>query len=144
MLDLKSPQLELDYLNGFFTLYQLPIVANVPLPISVINLIVSPSPFFNLTRTPYEISIISNTEIVGVAGIKADGPYRILKVAGPLALELTGILSEITNVLKEAEVPVFASSTFNTDYILIKADRSEEASAVLAKAGWIFKKVVVD
>lgn len=51
---------------------------------------------------------------------------------------LTGIMHELTRPLKEAEVPVFASSTWDTDYVLINKDKMEVARSALKKAGWRF------
>lgn len=53
-------------------------------------------------------------------------------------LSLTGILNELTGPLKTAQVPIFASSTWNTDYVLIEERHKEAARAALEQAGWKF------
>ena len=56
-------------------------------------------------------------------------------MAGPLDFSLTGILSAIAGPLAAAGVALFAVSTFDTDYILVKADRYPDAVAALTSAG---------
>ena len=53
-------------------------------------------------------------------------------------LSLTGIMHALTGPLKEAGVPVFATSTWDTDYVLINADKKDVAKDGLEAAGWIF------
>jgi hypothetical protein len=62
----------------------------------------------------------------------------MLKVAGPLDFALTGILSALTTPLAEAGVSIFAISTFDTDYLLVKEAKLEQAKEVLVKQGFIF------
>jgi hypothetical protein len=53
-------------------------------------------------------------------------------------LSLSGILHELTRPLKAASVPIFASSTWDTDYVLINEESKEKARAALEEAGWKF------
>lgn len=59
-----------------------------------------------------------------------------LKVEGPLDFGLTGILSSIAGPLAEAKISIFAVSTFDTDYILVKQDMLSKAKIALRKAGF--------
>jgi hypothetical protein len=56
-------------------------------------------------------------------------------VAGPLDFSLTGILSAIAEPLAAAGIPIFAVSTYDTDYVFVKTDRSTDAAAALTSAG---------
>ncbi|GAA6015735.1 hypothetical protein JCM10207_008780 [Rhodosporidiobolus poonsookiae] len=102
--------------------------------------------FVSLTRTPAETSIIAPTtlseEIWGAEGAEQpaerEGPWAVLKVAGPMDLSLSGILQALTTPLKAASIPIFASSTWDTDYVLIKETNKERAQAALSEAGWRF------
>ena len=59
---------------------------------------------------------------------------------GVLDFSLIGILAKISGILAENGIPIFACSTYNTDYILIKADRLDCAMEVLETNGYIFRQ----
>ena len=88
----------------------------------------------SVTRTPDELSIVCPMEQVP-AGIRQEGPFRALKVRGPLDFALTGILSGIAQTLALAQISIFALSTFDTDYILVRSGDLEEAAIQLELAG---------
>lgn len=90
--------------------------------------------FVSITRTPDELSIVCNERDVP-PGVKADRGWRALKIEGPLDLALTGVLASIAVPLAEARINIFAISTFDTDYVLVKADRVTEAIRVLRTSG---------
>ena len=90
-----------------------------------------------LMHTSDELSVVCLEALVP-QDIRTDGGWRVLKVLGPLDFSLVGILADLSRVLAEAEVSVFAISTFDTDYILIKQDRLETATAALLQAGYSF------
>ncbi len=69
------------------------------------------------------------------AGVDAERGWRCLRVRGPLAFELTGVLASLASPLAAAGVPIFALSTFDTDYLLIPGARLETAVDVLRTAG---------
>ena len=48
---------------------------------------------------------------------------------------LIGILAEISRILAANQIGIFAVSTYNTDYILVKQENFEKALAVLRQAG---------
>ena len=93
--------------------------------------------FFSITKTDDELSVVCDQENVP-HGTKAEMDWRIFKVEGPLPFELTGILASIANPLSKAKISIFAISTFETDYILVKADDLEDASLALVGAGFSF------
>jgi hypothetical protein len=90
--------------------------------------------FVSITRTRDELSIVCD-ERHAPPGVKADRGWRALKIEGPLDLSLTGVLASIAVPLAEARINIFAISTFDTDYVLVKADRVTEAIGVLRRAG---------
>jgi hypothetical protein len=60
--------------------------------------------------------------------------WQALEIAGPLDFNLTGILSSLLTPLAKASISIFAISTFDTDYVLVKTHRINEAVAVLRAA----------
>jgi hypothetical protein len=67
--------------------------------------------------------------------IRCEREYRALRVNGPLPLNLIGILASIAEPLAEAGLSIFAISTFDTDYVLVKGGDLEAAVAALEHAG---------
>jgi hypothetical protein len=90
-----------------------------------------PAGFYSLTRTPSEVSIVCRPEFTP-AGARVEPGWRAFEVAGPLAFELVGILATLSGALARAEVSVFAISTFNTDYLLVKEAQVPAARAALS------------
>ncbi|MBI3654513.1 MAG: ACT domain-containing protein [Acidobacteria bacterium] len=90
--------------------------------------------FFSVTRTPDEWSVVCRQSLVPEAVLCESG-WRGLKVAGTLAFALTGILAALALPLAEAEISIFALSTFDTDYLLVKAEKLQDAIAALLAAG---------
>jgi hypothetical protein len=93
--------------------------------------------FWSVTKTSDELSIVVLQDRVPQA-VRAERDWCMLKVAGPLDFALTGILSALTTPLAEAGVSIFAISTFDTDYLLVKEAKLEQAKEVLVKQGFIF------
>jgi len=93
-------------------------------------------PFWSITRTPDELSIVVAKESVP-AGIRAEGAWRALKIAGPIPLSAVGILASVAEPLARAGINLFAISTFDTDYVLVVSDRLEDARFALSDAGHI-------
>lgn len=60
--------------------------------------------------------------------------------SGELDFSLIGILSRITGIMTENNIGVFAISTYNTDYVLVKKENFEKALQALADAGYIIEK----
>ena len=92
--------------------------------------------FVSITRTSDELSIVCHERDVP-SGVKTDRGWRALKIEGPLDLALTGVLASIAVPLAEARINIFAISTFDTDYVLVKVDRVAEAIGVLRRAGHV-------
>jgi len=87
--------------------------------------------FFSISKTNDELSIVCSENKVP-NGIKSEKNWRAFKVIGPLDFSLTGILASLANPLAEAKISIFAISTFDTDYLLVKNDNLEKAVKVLS------------
>jgi len=92
--------------------------------------------FVSITRTPGELSIVCPQRSVP-ADAQAESDFQILKVEGPLDFSLTGILANLSSTLAEAKISIFALSTYDTDYILVRHDDLPQAKAALAAAGHV-------
>ena len=75
--------------------------------------------FFSVTRTHDELSVVCPEASVP-EGIRAEKGWRVLRVAGAMDFSLVGVLASLTAPLAEAGVALFALSTFDTDYLLVK------------------------
>jgi uncharacterized protein len=94
-------------------------------------------PFLSITRTNEELSIVCN-QSAAPAGAKCEHDWRCLRVAGTLPFSTTGVLASLADPLAEAGIPVFAVSTFDTDYLLIREKDVEKSIEVLRRAGHSF------
>ena len=90
--------------------------------------------FWSVTRTNEELSIVLPEEDVP-AECRAETGWRCLKVQGPLDFGLTGILASLAAPLAEAGVSIFAVSTYDTDYVLVKESDLEQARQALSASG---------
>ena len=90
--------------------------------------------FTSITRTPDELSIVCNESSVP-PGVLSESGWRIFKIQGPLDFTLTGVLASIAEPLARAGIAIFAISTFDTDYVMVKEDRVEAATQALIAAG---------
>jgi uncharacterized protein len=90
--------------------------------------------FISITRTSEELSIVCPQANVPEQ-VKCEAGWRCLKVKGPLEFPLIGVLASLATPLASAGVSIFALSTFNTDYLLVKENFFETALQVLSQAG---------
>jgi hypothetical protein len=90
--------------------------------------------FTAATRTQSELSIVCPEDDVPPSA-SAERGWRLLEVAGPLDFSLTGVFASLAAPLAEAEVTLFALSTFETDYLLVRARQLAQAAAALRDAG---------
>ena len=91
--------------------------------------------FTFISKTDEENSLVCPTEMVPSNTIERNDGWKAFRVQGTLALSLIGILSAISKVLADNGIGIFAISTFDTDYILVKEVDLDRALAALAKAG---------
>ena len=92
------------------------------------------APLWSITRSATELSIVCDASDVP-PGVRAQMPWRALMIAGPLALDLTGVLASVASPLATAGIPLFAVSTYDTDYVLVPAAEIGRAVSVLRQAG---------
>ena len=93
------------------------------------------SPFTFFARTDEEISLVCPLDACPASALNRQDGWRCLRVKGPLDFSLIGILAELANCLAKAGVPIFAVSTYNTDYLLFRACHEKDALAALNAAG---------
>jgi hypothetical protein len=88
--------------------------------------------FLSVTRTADEVSVVGLDASIP-AGVRAERGWRAFKVAGPLDFSLTGVLAGIAGPLAEAGVSIFALSTYDTDYVLVRDADVDRACTALAE-----------
>ena len=101
------------------------------------------SDVFSITRTDEELSIVCPSECLSKNEVFKDieNDWKCIKVEGILDFSLTGILSSLANTLAENKISIFAISTFNTDYLLVKCQSIEKAIIVLENEGHSFSNI---
>ncbi len=93
------------------------------------------SSFLSFTRTGEETSLVCDQACVP-SGVTTEPDWRAFCIDGTLDFSLTGILARLSTTLAERGIPLFAVSTYDTDYILVKEDRLSAATAALTAAGY--------
>ena len=86
-------------------------------------------------KTDEENSVVCRTEDVPKNTIAREDGWRAFRVEGILDFSLTGILANISALLAEANIEIFAVSTFNTDYIFVKKESEMDALDKLQRDG---------
>ena len=130
-----SASVTLDLVPGSYAICRW--AAEAPLPPWVME-----GAFFSVTRTPAELSAVCDAGAVP-SGVKAEGPWSMLAVRGPLAFDMTGVLAGLATPLAAAGISIFALSTYDTDYMLVRDDDLERAVGALRQAGHTVEKHIV-
>ncbi|UYM17040.1 ACT domain-containing protein [Endozoicomonas euniceicola] len=131
-----SKPLHLSVLQQSFSVHRFSI--DSPVPTDVMN-----SEIFSVMRTDEELSIVCESSIK-LNSEKAEMDWSALKVTGPLDFALTGILAGLATTLDEAGISLFALSTYDTDYILVKSKQLSRACMALSSAGYILENWMRD
>ena len=92
--------------------------------------------FFFLGKTDEEISLVCKTEDTPHNTTERDDGWKGFRIQGVLDFSLIGILSKISGVLADNKIGIFAVSTYNTDYILVKKENFHRALDALALEGY--------
>lgn len=92
--------------------------------------------FTSVTRTMDELSIVCARDDVP-EGIPMEGPWRALRVQGPIVMTLIGVVAAVANPLADAGISIFTLSTFDTDYILVHEPDFDAAVGALTQAGHV-------
>ena len=120
---------KLTILKDLFTVHKFS--PNYEIPIQVFE-----SHFYSISKTEDELSIVCKSSLLLDSHYKETG-WSCIKVVGSLDFSLTGILAGISLVLAKAEISIFAISTFDTDYILLKTEKVKSAIKELSSSGYI-------
>lgn len=118
--------MEIKQLSGDFTVCQVKDYSRVPWD----------AEYCFIGKTDEENSLVCPSENVPPNVIQRDDGWRGFRIQGTLDFSLVGILAKISAVLAENGIPIFAVSTYNTDYVFIKKERFPEALDVLARSGY--------
>ncbi|KAM0750243.1 hypothetical protein T439DRAFT_326195 [Meredithblackwellia eburnea MCA 4105] len=167
-LDLSDPALVLSWLEGSYHVVRLarshPLPPAILSHLSPPPTSTEPSPsppsaasfFFSITQTQAgETSVILPSPLFAdldahspspppggggstSGGYAAEGPWCVLRVRGPMDLHLTGIMHALLGPLRETGVAIFASSTFDTDYVLVHEVDKGKTEGALRAAGWVW------
>ena len=87
-------------------------------------------------KTDEELSLVCETSRTPTATLARDDGWRGFRIEGVLDFSLIGILSKLSGILAENKIGIFAVSTFNTDYILVKEENLERAIGALQENGY--------
>ncbi len=123
---LLPPSLQLTLLDAEMAVCRLPAGSALPQPPAGVE-------FYSVTVTPDEVSVVCPVD-VSPCESPAERGWRVLKVTGPLDFSMVGILASVLDPLVTANVPVFAVSTYDTDYVLVKEDKLRQAMTALRVA----------
>ena len=116
----------LQLLNQTFTVCQLNSIADADLT----------APFTFLARTDEEISLVCPVQSCPSGALNRQDGWKSLRIPGVLDFSLIGILARVADCLAKAQVPLFAVSTYNTDYILFREQHEPAALNALKAAGY--------
>jgi hypothetical protein len=127
--------IDLRLLAGSFVVARYPRDAAAALSAAVAAASLRASTFASLSVTRDEISLACLASDAPAGWQACERDFRALVVPGPLDFALTGILAALTAPLREAGISVFAVSTFDTDYLLVRAPQLDAAVAAWRGAG---------
>ena len=123
---MDKEQMQLKTLDCDLTVCKLPDTADIDLS----------KDFYFIGKTDEEISLVCKTEDTPGNTTDRDDGWKGFRIEGVLDFSLIGILSKISGILAENKIGIFAVSTYNTDYILVKKENFEKALRVLGEAGY--------
>jgi len=126
-----SVNLVLSVLSETFTIHKLSPDVSIPEEILKSN-------YYSVSKTENELSVVCS-ELIEVQSLQSSKGWKCIKVKGPLDFNLTGILASISDILAQANISIFAISTFDTDYILVRSQDLSSARTKLRKAGYKFE-----
>ena len=92
--------------------------------------------FYFIGKTDEEVSLVCRTEDTPALTTERDDGWKGFRIKGVLDFSLIGILSKISGILADNSIGIFAVSTYNTDYILVKEENFDRAVTVLENAGY--------
>jgi hypothetical protein len=120
--------LELRILDETFAVARLAADASVPAWVGGNDLLA-------VVRTRKELSIVCRDDAVPATVSEVQHGFRAFVVSGTLDFALIGIIADLAKPLADAGIPIFGISTYDTDHILVRTDRLDDARAALIAAG---------
>ena len=125
------PAVELQALPGDYVIAKLS--PSSPLPADVLSS-ATLNGFVSVTRTPQELSLLCPAALAP-DGAETDGPWAALYASGPMPFGLTGVVASLVAPLSSAGCPVFVTSTFDGDVLMVPAAKYDQARELLTAAG---------
>ena len=126
-----SVNLVLSVLSETFTIHKFSPDVSIPKEILKSN-------YYSVSKTENELSVVCS-EFIKVQSLQSSKGWKCIKVKGPLDFNLTGILAGISDILAHANISIFAISTFDTDYILVRTHDLSSARTALRLADYKFE-----
>ncbi|QRV94545.1 hypothetical protein RhiJN_22563 [Ceratobasidium sp. AG-Ba] len=135
-----SPALHLQILSPTFRIFKIP--PHAPFPLALLGVLQKPSTgeFMSITRNSQEVSVVTDHVFHDSDELEIceEGEkWRCIRVQGPMEHSLTGIMAALTAPLRDAQVPIFAISTWDTDWLLVNEAMLDKATAALSTDGWV-------
>lgn len=127
-MGVERPEIRLRVLPGEYAVCRMPPDRELTVPVAA-------GPLYAVTRTADELSVVCAKGSTPTHATVEPG-WAAVGVAGPLDFALVGILAAIANALANVGVAIFAVSTYDTDYVLLKTDQLEKAVEALRAAGY--------
>ena len=118
--------MELERIDYDFTVCKVPDISDIDMT----------AQFCFIGKTDEELSLVCKTEDTPVETIERDDGWKGFRIQGMLDFSLIGILSKLSGILADHKIGIFAVSTYNTDYILVKEENYDRALKVLASEGY--------
>lgn len=128
---MSKPGLTLLALPGRYTVHRFP--ADAPLPALPTH-----TPFLTLTRSATELSVLCEASI-SLDSMQQETDFVCFQIEGTLDFSLVGILADLTGCLAEAELSTLAISSFDTDYLLVRAADADAARRAWQAAGHVVR-----
>lgn len=128
MPEANARSLTLRKLNGTFAVCRFSPDAELPSW-------VTGTPWFSITRTDAELSIVCSQQAVP-DDVRCERDFIGFGVVGPLAFDMVGVLASLTHALAVRRVPVFVVSTHDTDYLFVRRNEEDVARTALTAAGY--------
>lgn len=123
---------QLSILENNFTIHRFDVNETIPAQ-------VYKSKFYWIGKTDEELSIVCESNILTKIDMSISN-WSIIKIVGKLDFTLVGILAEISDALKKANISIIALSTYDTDYIMLQQDNLKDAKISLQMIGYEFIK----
>lgn len=120
--------MKLEILSGAFGIYKVAAVSKEWLK----------NRFLFAAKTDTEVSIVTEITERPNSYIACQEGYSAIRISGQLDFSLVGILSQLTGILAEHAISVFAVSTYDTDYVLFEMKNLDRVCQILREKGYEF------